>query len=50
VAAGQFLGFLAEPGLLKAGVGLVFLIVGLIFLREGLRERRSGPGAAPPCA
>jgi len=50
VLAGQAFGLLAEPEFLKAGAGLVFLILGLVFLREGLRERRSGPGEAPPCA
>jgi putative Ca2+/H+ antiporter (TMEM165/GDT1 family) len=57
VAVGQAAGLLAEPEILKAGAGLIFLILGLIFLREGLRERRSGPGTAPgpgeadpPCA
>ena len=50
VAAGRAAGLLAEPEFLKAGAGLVFLIFGLVFLREGLRERRSGPGGVPPCA
>jgi putative Ca2+/H+ antiporter (TMEM165/GDT1 family) len=50
VAAGRMAGLLAEPELLKAGAGLIFLIFGLIFLREGLSGRRSGPGAGPPCA
>jgi putative Ca2+/H+ antiporter (TMEM165/GDT1 family) len=50
VAAGQAVGLLAAPTFLKAGAGAIFLILGLALLREGLRERRSGPGAAPPCA
>jgi len=50
VAAGQVVGLLAEPEILKAGAGLVFLILGLLLLREGLREGRAGPGEAPPCA
>ncbi|MDR2935176.1 MAG: TMEM165/GDT1 family protein [Candidatus Adiutrix sp.] len=50
VAAGQAVGLLAEPEFLKAGAGVVFIILGLAFLREGLRERRPGPGSAPPCA
>jgi putative Ca2+/H+ antiporter (TMEM165/GDT1 family) len=50
VAAGQAAGLLVAPEFLKAGAGVVFLVLGLAFLREGLRERRPGPGAAPPCA
>jgi len=50
VLVGQAAGLFIEPKFLKAGAGLIFLILGLILLREGLLERRSGPGAAPPCA
>ena len=50
VTVGQAVGLLVNPEFLKAGAGMIFLIMGLVFLRDGLRERRSGPGAAPPCA
>jgi putative Ca2+/H+ antiporter (TMEM165/GDT1 family) len=50
VTVGQALGLMVDPEFLKAGAGMIFLIMGLIFLREGLKERRDGSGAAPPCA
>ena len=50
VAAGQVLGFVLAPAFLKAGAGALFIVLGLALLQEGRRERRSGPGAAPPCA
>ena len=49
VTVGQALGLMVDPEFLKAGAGMIFLIMGLIFLREGLKERRDGSGAAPPC-